>query len=145
MTDGSTVVQSNEWFSVSGRFSAGHFDTQGFARLVVSNGAWRTVYDVEETDGTTENGVPALARGAIWVGRQNRGILEIQKDGIVSNKVVVGGGQTFSGGSGIGAIYLSDGGKLHICRKGSATHLASSIGSEVVLQAIVVLRKHTGS
>jgi autotransporter-associated beta strand protein len=129
VTDGSTVVQSNEWFSVGGHNKAADIKNQGIAKLVVSNGTWRTEYDVEETDDTTDSGVPALARGAIWVGRQNRGILEIQKDGLVSNKVVVGGGQAFHRGDGIGAIYLSDGGKLHICKKGSAAHLASSIGS----------------
>ena len=130
VTDGSTVVQSNEYFGVGGILFPGHNDSQGFARLVVSNGTWRTEYDVAETDDSTGTGVPAMGRGAIWVGCQNRGILEVQKDGIVSNKIVVSGGDKFSSGNGIGAIYLSEGGKLFVCRNGgSKPHLASSIGS----------------
>ena len=129
VTDGSTVVQSNEYFSVGGNIYPGSYDSQGFARLVVSNGTWRTEYDVAETDDKTGNGVPALARGAIFVGLQNRGILEIQKDGVVSNKIVVGGGAQFSSGNGIGAIYLSEGGKLYICKKNDMAHLSSSIGT----------------
>ena len=129
VTDGSTVVQSNDYFSVGGYLDTGHDLTQGFARLVVSNGTWRTEYDVAEDDESTGSGVPALGRGAIWLGRRNRGILEVQKDGVVSNKVVVGGGTSYSAGTGIGAIYLSDGGKLYVCKKGAKAHLTSSIGS----------------
>ena len=129
VTDGSTVVQSNEYVSVGGANYFGVFATHGMARLVVSNGTWRTEYDVAETNDTTGSGVPALGRGAIWVGRQNRGILEVQKGGVVSNKVVVGGGNSYSYGYGLGAIFLSEGGKLYICKKGDKGHLASSIGS----------------
>ena len=129
VTDGSTVVQSNEYVHVGGTLYPGDVSSHSYARLVVSNATWRTVYDVAETNDTAGYGVPALGRGAIWVGHQNRGILEIQNGGSVSNKIVVGGGSKFSDGTGLGAIYLSDGGNLYICKKGSKGHLASSIGA----------------
>ena len=149
VTDGSTLVQSNEWFSVGGHLISVDVKNQGVAKLVVSNGTWQTEYDVEETDDGTGSGVPALARGAIWVGRQNRGILEIQRDGVVSNKVVVGGGHSFSTGTGIGAVYLSEGGRLYICKKGSRTHLANygyfqQTGGELGAESLVLGAYATG-
>ena len=123
VTDGCTVIQNEEEVHVGGTYNP--VNNKGYARLVVSNATWKTEFDTGYTSGTSAE----LGRGAIWVGRNNIGILEIQNGGSVSNKVVVsGGGTNPHEGSGSGAVYLCEGGRLYIPRKGN-NYLTSCIGS----------------
>lgn len=131
VTDGSMVVQAHETVHVGGAFGEPDYWNGchlGFARLVVSNATWRT----EVNEGYASGGGMELADGAIYVGHLNGGTLEVQDGGVVSNKVVVGGGGEYAHlGCGYGGVYLGDGGRLYITRNtpnGAGIHLASCIG-----------------
>lgn len=131
VTDGSTVVQAHETVHVGGAFGELGFwngSHLGFARLVVSNATWCT----EVNEGYASGGGKELADGAIYVGHLNGGTLEVQDGGIVSNKVVVGGGgESAHMGCGYGGVYLGDGGRLYITRNTHSTigiYLTSCIG-----------------
>ena len=122
--DGSTVVQGEAPVHVGGTAAVNtSWEFRNAARLVVTNANWLTTYDGAPESG----GEPELGRGAIWIGHNNIGVLEVQDGAIVSNRLVVGGGQSTSQGLGAGAVYLS-GGELYVVRKGKE-HLSSSIGT----------------
>ncbi len=124
VTDGCTVIQDAEYVDVGGTFAPGA-TAKGYARLVVSNATWKTEFNTGYTSGSAAE----LGRGSIWLGRHNVGILEVQKGGSVSNKVVVGGGGAQPHeGNGSGAVYLGEGGRLYIRRMGN-NHLSSCIGA----------------
>ncbi|MGN0832356.1 MAG: hypothetical protein ACI4RD_01745 [Kiritimatiellia bacterium] len=122
--DGSTVVQGDETVFVGGSSlpTSTGWDIRNAARLVVTNAAWRTTCDTVATD------LVSRAEGVIWVGCHNLGVLEVQRDAVVSNRVIVGGGRTsYSAGEGAGAVYVN-GGSLNIVQSGQS-HLSSVIGS----------------
>lgn len=90
--------------------------------LIVSNSTLRAT-EVPTTD--------ALADTALWVGRYSQGILRIEGDSVVSNRVLVGGGNSSehtANDYGVGAIYQR-GGKLFPRRSPTSTvYYGSSIG-----------------
>ena len=65
--------------------------------------------------------------GALFIGRDANGVLEVEAGALVSNKLVVGGGGTYSSGNGVGAVYQRGGVVRPFC--GSTAHLTSNIGA----------------
>ena len=94
-------------------------------RLVVTNASWLSTV----TDYPTAGSQAAMREGALYVGSHGAGILDIRDGGLVSNKVVVGGGDYQQGGSrGNGAVYVGAGGRLHVMKGGDKAHYASMLG-----------------
>ena len=94
-------------------------------RLVVTNASWLSTVTDYPTVGSQE----AMREGALYVGSYGAGILDIRDGGVVSNKVVIGGGDYQKGGSsGNGAVYVGAGGRLHVMKGGSGYHFASMLG-----------------
>lgn len=90
--------------------------------MIVSNSTLRAT-EVPTTD--------TLADTALWVGRYSQGVLCIEGDSVVSNRVLVGGGNASThnlSDNGVGAIYQR-GGKLFPRRSPTSTiYYGSSIG-----------------
>lgn len=90
--------------------------------MIVSNSTLRAT-EVPTTD--------TLADTALWVGRYSQGVLRIEGDSVVSNRVLVGGGNASThnlSDNGVGAIYQR-GGKLFPRRSPTSTiYYGSSIG-----------------
>lgn len=95
---------------------------RGTGTLIVSNSTLCAT-EVPLTD--------TLADTALWVGRYSQGVLRIEGDSVVSNRVLVGGGNSSAhnlSDNGVGAIYQR-GGKLFPRRSPtSAIYYGSSIG-----------------
>ena len=96
-----------------------------FATLAVSNATWET----------TCGNSPGLESktgfnlGALYVGSYTRGVLDLQKDATISNKLIVGGGGfQASTAIGEGAVYVGDGAKMFVTSGGASYHYGSSIG-----------------
>lgn len=102
-----------------------NFWPSSYSSVVVSNASWLTT--AGKTPGTAD--AVGFKNGALYVGSYSRGVLDIQDGGFVSNKVVVGGG-TYTRGSqaGDGAVYVGQGGRLHITNGGTAFTYASALG-----------------
>ena len=118
VVSGATVYQGDELVQVG--------SAAGNGVLVVTNAQWLSTSTTKPTDNQA-----GLDCNAIYLGYKNGiGILEIQAGGLVSNKVIVGGGTYVNQGSGSGAIYVHPGAKFYAKVPGDA-HLGSSIGQSV--------------
>lgn len=127
VTGGATVRQGKlpVFLGRANGYKGGTYYPKAAGRLVVANAAWLSTV----TDYPTAGSQAAMREGALYVGSYGAGILDIRDGGLVSNKVVVGGGDFQSGGSrGNGAVYVGAGGRLHVMNGGSAAHFASMLG-----------------
>ena len=126
VTDGIHVVQDDAAVFVGGRHYQKYYGSRwrSNGRLVISNATWTTTC----TSAPSSGDEPEMRVGMLWVGHENNGILEIQKDAFVSNRVICGGGANYHSGCGAGAIYQS-GGTFYMIKRG-ANHLSSCLGSK---------------
>ena len=94
--------------------------------LVVKGGAkWLTSL-ASPGQSTSQEG---LLENAIYVGSYAAGILDVQDGGLVSNKVVVGGGQYQNANvAGSGAVYVGNGAKLFVTAGSPYAHVGSMLG-----------------
>lgn len=127
VTGGATVRQGKQpvFLGRANDYTESPFYPKAAGRLVVANAAWLSTV----TDCPTDGSQAALREGALYVGSYGAGILDVRDGGLVSNKVVVGGGAYQQGGArGNGAVYVGAGGRLHVMAGGSAYQFASMLG-----------------
>ena len=130
ISGGAKVLQGLAPFYVGCRYayiSTAAYFPPSFATVAMSNATW-------ETTCAANPGVESKAgfnRGALYVGSHTRGVLDVQKDAVISNKLQVGGGSYQNGGGtdkGEGAVYVGAGARLFVTGGGANYHYASSIG-----------------
>ena len=127
VTGGATVRQGKlpVFLGRTHGYMADAYCPKAASRLVVANATWLSTV----TDYPTVGSQAAMLEGALYVGSYGAGILDIRDGGLVSNKVVVGGGGYQKGDSrGNGAVYVGAGGRLHAMKGGSGYHFASMLG-----------------
>ena len=127
---GAKVLQGLAPFYVGCRYKhANSFDFESFATVAISNATWETTCAANPG----AQSASGFSRGALYVGSHARGVLDLQKGAVVSNKLMVGGGyylnwQSNANSYGEGAVYVGDGAKLYVTSGGAEAHYASSIG-----------------
>ena len=127
---GAKVLQGLAPFYVGCRYKhANSSDFESFATVAISNATWETTCAANPG----AQSASGFSRGALYVGSHARGVLDLQKGAVVSNKLMVGGGyylnwQSNANSYGEGAVYVGDGAKLYVTSGGAAAHYASSIG-----------------
>ena len=129
--DGATVLHGDLPVFVGTMFKPGSQYVQSYGRLNVSNAKWLATTDAIPAEYVWKS----LHDNALYVGSMQSGVLEIGAGGVVSNKLVVGGGgcdyRTYSyevPGDADGAVYVGNGGRLFVRCGGNHRRLASEIG-----------------
>lgn len=127
ISGGAMVLQGLAPFYVGCRYSRGSGLPPSFGTVAISNATWTTT--CSENPGVASS--TGFNLGALYVGSHERGVLDLQKDAVVSNKLQVGGGSYQNGGGsdkGDGAVYVGDGAHLFVTGGGASYDCASSIG-----------------
>jgi len=126
VTDGATVRQGpGVQMLLGARTAATYFSNEiPVGRLVVTNASWIT--SVEES--VTGEVIDDVRSGAIYIGSKYAGVMDVENGGVVTNKINLGGGDTFSGGDGAGALYVKKGGEVYTKQLAKLGHIASRIG-----------------
>ncbi|MBO5941281.1 MAG: hypothetical protein J6R18_08835 [Kiritimatiellae bacterium] len=111
ISNAADVVWDEQTFTVGSTNSAG----KGLGWLVVTNSTLRSKCDSEKF---LDESNSSVGRGNLWIGRFSRGILEVEEDAVISNKLYVGGGGPgASSGKGVGAIYQRGGTIYPVCQQ----------------------------
>ena len=129
---GATVEQGDLPVFVGCLFKPSGAQTpSSYGRLLVAGARWLSTTSAEPSDLAWSS----LHDNALYVGSMLNGILDIQSGGVVSNKLVVGGGGCDysvavheTQGSADGAVYVGTGGRLFVRAGAANPRLASQIG-----------------